>query len=132
MYLFLASCNTKLLFDLPIEESNAQRDKEGEVDESVKETETEDSINISKSDLKCQECGKQCKTKLSFINHKHYHKLCLTGIHCEKCDKKVPKKLWQRHIDQVHTPKTPKNSKPQAHRVPREGVFASYSDSNFR
>jgi len=109
-----------------IDESNSGQDETGEA-------ETPGGNNtLSKNDLTCDECGKQCKTKSSFINHKHYHKLCLTGINCEKCDRKIPKKLWQRHLDQVHTPKSPKKSKPPAHRVPKEGIFASYSDSNFR
>ena len=82
-----------------IDESNSGQDETGEVETG------------SKNDLKCDECGKQCKTKSSFTNHKHYHKLCLTGINCEKCDRKIPKKLWQRHLDQVHTPKLPKKSK---------------------
>ena len=114
-----------------MEESNSQEDDTEDINVKVENDENIKN-NISTNDLKCDECGKQCKSKTSFTNHKHYHKLCLTGIYCEKCDRKVPKKLWQRHLAQVHEPKSPKNNKPLAHIVPREGAFESYSDSNFR
>ena len=65
----------------------------------------ETSLTKSKNDLRCEECGKQCKTQKHFINHKYYHKYYLNGEQefCEKCSKNIPKKLFNRHLQTVHT-----------------------------
>ena len=81
-------------FDVSLEDSN------------VKEKENNQKLSLAdtKSDFRCEECGKQCKTEKHFINHKYYHKYYLNGEQelCEKCNKNIPKRLFARHLHTVH------------------------------
>ena len=81
-------------FDFSHEDPNV---KEKEIDKTLISADT-------KSDFRCEECGKQCKTEKHFINHKYYHKYYLNGEQelCEKCNKNIPKRLFARHLQTVH------------------------------
>jgi len=49
--------------------------------------------------LRCPDCGKICKDKSHFKNHKLHHKFLKNAerIDCEKCNKNMPKKFYESH-----------------------------------
>ena len=75
-------------------------DEEPENKEDVKKLANLDSENDS---LKCEDCGKICKDKNHFRNHKLHHKLMKNAekINCEKCNKEMAKKFYTTHLLKV-------------------------------
>ena len=80
-------------------------------------------------EFQCQECGKQCKDQQSYENHKQFHKYYLSDSNsqtlCNKCDRNIPKRLFQRHLESVH--QIAKSSV----NILKEGIFLTLSEKGF-
>ena len=59
---------------------------------------------MPKEELKCKECGRQCKSLKNFNNHMKYHKYVMSGeeVSCPECDKKYPQNFLKRHMKSAH------------------------------
>ena len=61
---------------------------------------TDENFENSLEEFKCYDCGQICKTQTNFDNHKQFHKYYLNDMdqeYCDKCQKNIPKRLFQRH-----------------------------------
>ena len=80
-------------------------------------------------EFQCQDCGRQCKDQQSFENHKQFHKYYLRDSSvqklCDKCDRNIPKRLFQRHLESVH--QIAKSSV----NILKEGIFLTLSEKGF-
>ena len=80
-------------------------------------------------EFQCQDCGRQCKDQQSFENHKQFHKYYLGNSSvqklCDKCDRNIPKRLFQRHLESVH--QIAKSSV----NILKEGIFLTLSEKGF-
>ena len=66
--------------------------------------ENENNEDTPKEELKCKECGRQCKSLKNFNNHMKYHKYVMSGeeVSCPECDKKYPQNFLKRHMKSAH------------------------------
>ena len=80
-------------------------------------------------EFQCQDCGRQCKDQQSFENHKQFHKYYLGNSSvqklCDKCDRNIPKRLFQRHLESVH------QIEKSSVNILKEGIFLTLSEKGF-
>ena len=78
-------------------------------------------------EFQCDECGEEFENQFDFGNHNQIHKYYPAnsmGKMC--CQKSVPKRLLQRHVEYVH-----QNSQNNPFYIIKEGTLLSLSESDF-
>ena len=71
-------------------------------------------------EFQCENCGKKCNNQHNYQNHKQFHKYYIDKASqefCESCQREIPQRLYQRHLESVHS--VPKS----AFNILKEGIF---------